>query len=68
MGRVTDHHAFMLQGLLSHIEFLDQHIALFDARVEAQTRPFTLAIEQLDTITGVASAAPSKSSPNLATT
>src|SRR4029453_12266872 len=54
VGRVTDHHAFMLQGLLSHIEFLDQQIAVFDARVEAQTRPFTLAIERLDTITGVA--------------
>ena len=53
VGRVTDHHAFMLQELLSHIEFLDQQIALFDVRVEAQTRPFAAALERLDTITGV---------------
>lgn len=54
VGRVTDHHAFMLQGLLSHIEFLDQQIARFDARIVAQTRPFAAALERLDTITGVA--------------
>jgi transposase len=40
VGRVTDYHAFMLQELLSHIEFLDQQIARFDVRIEAQTRPF----------------------------
>ena len=45
VGRVTDHHAFMLQGLLSPIEFLDQQIALFDARIVAQTRPFAAASE-----------------------
>jgi transposase len=54
VGRVTDHHAFMLQGLLSHIEFLDQQIALFEAHIEAQTRPFAAALERLDTIPGVA--------------
>src|SRR5215467_10742019 len=54
VGRVTDHHAFMLQGLLSHIEFLDQQIALFDTRIVAQTRPFAAALERLDTIPGVA--------------
>jgi transposase len=54
VGRVTDHHTFMLLRLLSHIEFLDQQIALFDACVEAQTRPFASALERLDTITGVA--------------
>lgn len=54
LGHVTDHHAFMLQGLLRHVEFLDQQIALFDARIEAHTRPFQGALEHLDTITGVA--------------
>ena len=54
VGRVTDHHAFMLQALLSHVEFLDQQIALFDARIEAQTRPFAAAVARLDTIPGVA--------------
>src|SRR5262245_4750565 len=54
VGHVTDHHAFLLQSLLSHIEFLDQQIALLDARIVAQTRPFVAALERLDTITGVA--------------
>jgi transposase len=54
VGRVTDHHAFLLQGLLSHIEFLDQQIALFDARIKAQTQPFAAALERLDTIPGIA--------------
>src|SRR5205823_12260192 len=43
----------MLQGLLDHIEFLDQQIARFDERIEEQTRPFGPAIERLDTIPGV---------------
>src|SRR5262245_51141649 len=54
VGRVTDHHAFLLQGLLSHIEFLDQQIARFDARIKAQTQPFAAALERLDTIPGIA--------------
>jgi transposase len=54
MGRVTDHHIFMLQGLLHHVEFLDRQLALFDARIEQQTRPFAAALERLDTITGAA--------------
>jgi transposase len=53
-GRVTEHHAFMLRGLLAHIEFLEQQIAIFDARIEAQTRPFAAALARLDTITGIA--------------
>lgn len=54
LGRITDHHVFMLQGLLSHLEFLEQQIELFDARIEGQTRPFATALAQLDSITGVA--------------
>jgi transposase len=53
-GRVTEHHAFMLQGLMAHLEFLEQQIALFDRRIEERTRPFATALERLDTITGVA--------------
>jgi transposase len=53
-GRVTDHHIFMLEGLLNHVEFLEQQIALFDARIEERARPFAAALERLDTITGVA--------------
>lgn len=54
LGRITAHHVFMFQGLLSHIEFLEQQIALFDTRIKEQTRPFGAALARLDTITGVA--------------
>ncbi|HXJ84833.1 MAG TPA: IS110 family transposase [Candidatus Methylomirabilis sp.] len=54
MGRVTEHHVFMLRSLLDHVEFLDRQIAVFDARIEEQTRPFAAALARLDTITGVA--------------
>ncbi|MBI2526326.1 MAG: IS110 family transposase [Candidatus Rokubacteria bacterium] len=54
VGRVTDHHAFLLDALLSHIDFLEQQIELFDGRIEEQTRPYATALERLDTITGVA--------------
>jgi transposase len=65
---VTDHHAFLLQGLLSHIEFLDQQIARFDARIKAQTQPFAAALERLDTIPGIARRSAEQISPNSATT
>ena len=67
VGGVTEHHTFMFQELLSHIEFLDQQIAQFDARVEAQPRPLASALERLDTITGVAQRSAEQSWPNLAT-
>ncbi len=54
VGRVTEHHTCLLQELLNHIEFLDDRIAVFDARVEAHTRPLAAALERLDTIPGVA--------------
>src|SRR5262249_5786659 len=54
LGRITPHHVFQLQGMLDHIEFLDQQITLFDARIEEHTRPFQAALDWLDTITGVA--------------
>jgi len=54
VGHVTDHHVFLLESLLGRIEFLEQQIALFDARIEAHTRAFGTALGRLDTITGVA--------------
>ncbi len=54
VGRVTEHHGFLLGALLSHIEFLEQQIELCDDRIEVQTPPCAAALERLDTITGVA--------------
>lgn len=44
----------MLQSLLSHLEFWERQIELFDLRIGEHTRPFAVALERLDTITGVA--------------
>jgi transposase len=53
-GRFTEHHAFLVQQVLAHVEYLDTAIAQCDARIEAHTRPFAGRIEQLCTIPGVA--------------
>jgi transposase len=53
LGRLTQHQAFMLRGLLDPIAFLERQIATFDRRVEEKTRPFAAALSQLDGIAGV---------------
>jgi len=53
LGRVTEHHAFMLRGLLDHVEFLERQIATFDQRIEERARPFVAALNRLDGIAGV---------------
>lgn len=54
-GRVTEHHRFMLEKLLEHLNHLEEQIAQFDRRVEELLRPF-LTSEQhrkLDAIPGI---------------
>jgi hypothetical protein len=53
-GRFTDHHGFLLQEILAHVEFLDGAIADCDQRIRVHTRPFTATLDQLGTIPGVA--------------
>lgn len=52
-GRLTEHHRFMLEGLLEQVAFLDGQIARLDARLEEQMRPFEAQITRLDTIDGI---------------
>jgi transposase len=54
VGRVQDHHRFILQELLCQIDSLDETIERFSTKIEAYCRPFETAIERLDTIPGVA--------------
>lgn len=54
IGRFTDHHAFLLRSLLTHLEFLEQQIGEFDRRIAEATRPMSAALDHLDTIPGVA--------------
>ena len=52
-GRVTEHHRFLLRGLLDQIMFLEGLIARFDARIEQAMAPFTTTAERLRGIPGV---------------
>jgi transposase len=53
-GRFTGHHAFLLRGLLAHLEFLEAQMGDFDRRIADATGSMAPAIEHLDTIPGVA--------------
>ena len=53
MGRVTEHHRFLLRALLDQIEFLEGLIARFDARIEEAMAPFAAAADRLRGIPGV---------------
>jgi Transposase IS116/IS110/IS902 family len=54
VGRVTDHHAVLLQGLLSHIECLAQQIALFDAHIQGPDASLRRGLGAARPIPGVA--------------
>jgi len=52
-GTLGSHQRFLLDQLLSHIDFLEQRIAALDAEVASRTRPFEPLIARLDEIPGV---------------
>lgn len=52
-GHVTEHHRFMLQHLMDHLDFLSGQIDQIDRRIEEQTLPFQSAVQRLMTIPGV---------------
>jgi transposase len=54
VGRFTEHHAFLLRTLLTHLEFLEAQISEFDRRIATATASMMPALERLDTIPGVA--------------
>jgi len=56
VGRMTQHHRFLLAQLLAQVDFLDEQIALLDERMQAllaEQPPFEEAVGLLDTIPGV---------------
>jgi len=53
-GQFTEHHAFLLRSLLTHLEFLEQQIKAFDDRIAEATAPMATQVDHLDTIPGVA--------------
>ena len=53
LGRVSDHHRFLLREHMRQIEFLDGMIGDYEQRIEQVARPFENAIPLLDTIPGI---------------
>jgi transposase len=53
LGHLTDHHRFLLAGLLEQVAFLEGQIARLDQRLEEQMRPFEAQLQRLDTIDGI---------------
>lgn len=54
VGRVQPHHRFILQELLSQIDSLDETIEHFDGEIQEYCRPFETAVQEFDTIPGIA--------------
>lgn len=52
-GRVTAHHRFLLERLLTQIEFLEAEIRRFDARIAELSAPFAAPLGRLDAIPGI---------------
>lgn len=54
-GHFTEHHAFMLEQLGDHLQYLEGKIAQFDARIEEALRPFLLreTFDRLDAVPGL---------------
>jgi len=52
-GRVTDHHRFLLQLHLDHLDATDAAIARIDKEVDGNVEPFRNAIQLLNTIPGL---------------
>jgi transposase len=56
-GRVTDHHRFLLQSLLDHVQYLEGLIERFSVRIERVIAPFAVQRDRLMTIPGIDSRA-----------
>lgn len=52
-GSIGSHQRFLLDQLLSHIDFLEQRIAALDREVQARSCPFEAAVAHLDQIPGI---------------
>jgi transposase len=52
-GRFTEHHAFLLDELLDHIEHLEGAITRLSERIEVVVQPHADQVERLQTIPGV---------------
>jgi transposase len=47
LGKVTDHHRFLLKALMDHLKYMESQIDRFNQRIEEAARPFEKAITAL---------------------
>jgi transposase len=52
-GRITAHHRFLLERLLTQVEFVEKEIRTFDERIAELSAPFAAALARLDGIPGI---------------
>jgi transposase len=52
-GWFSDHHGFLIEMILTHIDTLDEMITALDTRIEAEIAPYQAQLELLRTIDGV---------------
>lgn len=52
-GYVREHHRFLLQELLHHLDELNARLTRLNAQIGTLTQPYQAVIERLDAITGV---------------
>jgi transposase len=52
-GRVRPHHRFLLQTLLTQVDFLSRQIEHLNGRIDEQLRPFAEALTLIQTIPGL---------------
>jgi transposase len=57
VGRFSEHHAFLLTRMLTHIDTLDADIAAVEDRIEELVAPFAAAVAVLDEIPGIGATA-----------
>jgi transposase len=53
LGRVTEHHRFLLRALMDQIESLEGLVARYEARIDEAMKPYSAAAERLRGIPGV---------------
>ncbi|HVV73406.1 MAG TPA: IS110 family transposase [Verrucomicrobiae bacterium] len=53
LGKVTDHHRFLLRTLLEQVDALGRLVASYSSRIEEEMLPFVSARDRLQTIPGV---------------
>ena len=52
VGKVTEHHQFLLKALMDHLVYLESQIERFNQRIEEAARPFEKAVTALISVPG----------------